>query len=98
MSAQGPDVASWVDGADGLVSPLRFRMIGVDGGTDGSAVVNGAPDSQSHNERLSGRRGRPSHDGGPFDHIAQPPSCHAMMQMMNSRRHIVLMPLLFSVA
>lgn len=69
-------------------------MIGADGGTGGSGVGNGAPDSQSHNERLSGRRARPSHDGGPFDQIAQPPSCHAIMQMMNSRRHIVLMPLL----
>jgi len=69
-------------------------MIGADGGTGGSGVANGAPDSQSHNERLSGRRAKPSHDGGPFDQIAQPPSCHAMIQMMNSRRHIVLMPLL----
>ena len=93
MSIPRPDA---MEGAGGLLSPLR--MIGADGGTGGSGVANGAPDSQSHNERLSGRRARPSHDGGPFDQIAQPPSCHAMMQMMNSRRHIVLMPLLFSVA
>jgi hypothetical protein len=96
MSAQRPVAARWVEGAGALVSP--FRMIGADGGTGGSGVVNGTPDSQSHNERLSGRRARPSHDGGPFDQFAQPPSCHAMTQMMNSRRHIVLMPLSFSVA
>jgi hypothetical protein len=96
MSTQRPDAARWVNGADGLLSP--FRMMGADGGIGGSGVVNGAPDSQSHNERLSGRRARPSHDGGPFDQFAQPPSCHAMTQMMNSRRHIVLMPLSFSVA
>ena len=96
MSTQRPDAARWVNGADGLLSP--FRMRGADGGIGGSGVVNGAPDSQSHNERLSGRRARPSHDGGPFDQFAQPPSCHAMTQMMNSRRHIVLMPLFFSVA
>jgi hypothetical protein len=83
-----------VEGGLELASPLR--MIGADGG--GSGTAKGVPVSQSHNERLSGRRARPSHDGGPFDQIAQPPSCHAMMQMMNSRRHIVLMPLLFSVA
>ncbi len=97
MSAQGPDVASWVDGSDGLVSPLRMVGAGAGGGIGGPGVANGVPVSQSHNERLSGRRARPSHDGGAFE-IAQPPSCHAMMQMMNSRRHIVLMPLLFSIA
>ena len=96
MSAQRPDAPRWVEGADELPSP--FRMIGADGGTDGSGAANGAPDSQSHKERLSGRRARPSHDGGPFDQFAQPPSCHAMTQMMNSRRHIVLMPLSFAVA
>ena len=96
MSVQRPDAARWVEGADGLLSPLR--MMGADGGTGGSGVVNSTPDSQSHNDRLSGRRARPSHNGGPFDQFAQPPSCHAMTQMMNSRRHIVLMPLFVSVA
>jgi hypothetical protein len=96
MSTLRPDAARSTEGAGGLLAPLR--MTGADGGTGGSGVANGAPDSQSHNERFSGRRARPSHDGGPFDQIAQPPSCDAMMQMMNSRRHIVLMPLLFSVA
>ena len=98
MSTQRPDAARWVGGAAGMVSPLRMIGAGAAGGIGGSGVANGVPISQSHNERLSGRRARPSHDGGPFDQIAQPPSCHAMMQMMNSRRHIVLMPLLFSVA
>ena len=96
MSIPWPDDARRTEGAGGLLSPLR--MIGADGGTGSSGVANGAPDSQSHNERLSGRRARPSHDGGPFDQIAQPASCDAIMQMMNSRRHIVLMPLLFSIA
>jgi hypothetical protein len=95
MSAWWPDAASCVEGAAGLLSPLRMTGAGAGGG---SGVANGAPVSQSHSERLSGRRARPSHDGGPFDQIAQPPSCHAMTQMMNSRRHIVLMPLCFSVA
>lgn len=96
MLAQRPDAARWAEAADGLASP--FRMMGAEGEAGGSGVADGAPDSQSHNERLSGRRARPSHDGGPFDQFAQPPSCHAMTQMMDSRRHIVLMPLLFSVA
>jgi len=87
MSVQRPDAARWVEGADGLRSP--FRTMGAVGGTGGSGVAEGAPDSQSHNERLSGRRARPSHDGGPFDQIAQPPSCHAITQMMNNRRHIL---------
>jgi hypothetical protein len=95
MSAQRPDAARWVEGVGGVPSP--FRVMG-DGGADGSGVVGGAPDSQSHKERLSGRRARPSHDGGPFDQFAQPPSCHAIAQMMNSRRHIVLMPPSLSIA
>ena len=98
MSAQGPDVASWVDGADGLVSPLRMISAGADGGIGGSGVANGVPVSQSHNERLSGRRARPSHEGGAFDQIAQPPSCHAMTHMMNSRCHILRNALISLVA
>ncbi len=94
MSAQPPDRARWVEGTD--ESPSPFRMMGADGEACGSGVADGAPVSQSHNERLSGRRAWPSHDGGPFDQIAQPPSCHAMTQMRNSRRHIVLMPLFYS--
>ena len=96
MSAQRPDAARRVEGADWLLSP--FRMIGADGGVDGSTVVGGAPDSQSHNERLSGRRAVPSHDGDPFDQVPQPPSSHEITQMMISRRHIVLMPLQLSIA
>ena len=96
MSAEWLDTARWLEGADEPLSP--FRMMGVDGEAGGSGVACGAPDSQSHNERFSGRRARPSQDGGPFDQFAQPPSCHAMTQMMNSRRHIVLMPLSFAVA
>jgi hypothetical protein len=96
MSAQRPDAARWVEGVGGLLSP--FRVMSADGGADGPGVADGTPDSQSHKERLSGRRARPSHDGGPFVQFAQPPSCDAMTQMMNSRRHIVLMPLSFAVA
>ena len=96
MSVQWPDATSLVEGADGLLSP--FRVMGADCGADGSGVAGGAPDSQSHNERLSGRRAVPSHDGGPFDQVPQPPSSHAITQMMISRRHIVLMPLSLSVA
>jgi hypothetical protein len=81
-----------VEGGLELASPLR--MIGADGGIGGSGTAKGVPVSQSHNERLSGRRARPSHEGGALDQIAQPPSCHAITQMMDSRRHIVLMPLL----
>lgn len=90
MPAQRSDAARW-EGADKPPSP--FRMVGADGSAGGTGVADGAPDSQSQSERLSGRRVRPSQDGGPFDQFAQPPSCHAMTQMMNSRRHIVLMPL-----
>ncbi|KYK46204.1 hypothetical protein A1D31_33015 [Bradyrhizobium liaoningense] len=86
MSAEWLDAARWVEGADGLPSP--FRMIGADGEACGSGVADGAPDSQSHNERFSGRRARPSQDGGPFDQFAQPPSCHEMTHMMNIRRHM----------
>ncbi|MCP2223651.1 hypothetical protein [Bradyrhizobium elkanii] len=96
MSAHRPDAARWVEGIGGLLSP--FRVMGADGEADGSGVVGGAPDSESHSERLSGRRAVPSHDGGPFDQVPQPPSCDAMTQMMNTRRHIVLMPLSLSVA
>ena len=91
MLVQRPDAARWVEGTEELPSP--FRMMGADGKAGGSGVAGGAPDSQSHNERLSGRRAVPSHDGGPFDQVPQPPSWHAMTQMMDSRRHIVLMPL-----
>lgn len=92
MVAWCPDAASCVEGAAGPVSPLRTIGAGPDGGGDGSGVATGVPVSQSHSERLSGRRASPSHDGGAFDQIAQPPSCHAITQMMNSRRHIVLVP------
>ena len=93
MLPHWPKAARWIDVAD--ESPSPFRMMGADGEACGSGVADGAPDSQSQSERLSGRRVRPSHDGGPFDQFAQPPSCHAMTQMMNSRRHIVLMPLFY---
>src|SRR5258708_31420002 len=78
----------WVGGGGGMVSPLRLIGAGAAGGIGGSGVANGVPISQSHNERLSGRRARPSHDGGAFDQIAQPPSCDAITQMMSTRRHI----------
>lgn len=74
MVAWWPDAASWVEGADGVVSPLRTTGAGADGGIGASGAASGVPVSQSHNERLSGRRARPSHDGGAFDQIAQPPS------------------------
>jgi len=90
MSAWWPDAASCVEGAAGMVSPLRMIGAGAAGGIGGSGVANGV--SQSHNERLSGRRARPSHDGGAFDQIAQPPSCDAITQMMSSRRHIFECP------
>jgi hypothetical protein len=93
MAAWRSDAASFVEGAARLVSPLRMTGAGADGGRGSSGVANGVPVSQSHSERLSGRRASPSHAGGAFDQIAQPPSCHAITQMMNSRRHIVLMPL-----
>jgi len=88
MLSQRPNAARWIDVAEELPSP--FRMMGADGSAGGTGVADGAPDSQSHKERFSGRRAKPSQDGGPFDQFAQPPSCHAMTQMMNSRRHIVL--------
>jgi hypothetical protein len=90
MLYQRPNTARWVDVADELPSP--FRMMGPDGEACGSGVADGAPDSQSHNDRFRGRLARPSQAGGPFDQFAHAPSCHAMTQMMNSRRHIVLMP------
>ena len=74
MAASRSGAASFVEGAAGLVSPLRMTGAGADGGTGGSGVAIGVPISQSHSERLSGRRAWPSHDGGPFDQIAQPPS------------------------
>src|SRR6476646_6637153 len=98
MSAWWPDAASCVEGAAGMVSPLRMIGAGAAGGIGGSGVANGVPISQSHNERLSGRRARPSHDGGAFDQIAQPPSCDAITQMMNSRRHIFRNSLFYAVA
>src|SRR5258708_3573049 len=93
MSAQWPDaklMARCVVGAGGLLSPLR--MIGADGGTGGSGTAKGVPVSQSHNERLSGRRARPSHEGGALDQIAQPPSCIPITHIIESRYHILLMP------
>jgi hypothetical protein len=74
MSAWWPDAASCVEGAAGLVSPLRMTGAGADGGGGGSGVANGVPKPQSHSERLSGRRAWPLHDGGAFDQLAQPPS------------------------
>ena len=95
MSKRELELAVWLDGADEAISPLRMMGAGADGGIGGSGAANGVPFSQSQSERLSGRRVRPSQDGGPFDQFAQAPSCHAITQMMNSRRHIVLMPLSF---
>lgn len=74
MAAWWSDAASCVEGAAGAISPLRMSGAGADGGIGGSGVANGVPVSQSHSERLSGRRAWPSHDGGPFDQLAQPPS------------------------
>lgn len=82
MSAHRLDAARWVEGVGGLLSP--FRVMGADGEAGGSSVAGGAPSSESHNERLSGRRAMPSHDGGPFDQVPQPPSSHAITQMMIS--------------
>src|ERR1700730_16751524 len=95
MSAQWPDaklMARGVVGAGGLLSPLR--MIGADGGTGDSGTAKGVPVSQSHNERLSGRRVRPSHEGGALDQIAQPPSCIPITHIIESRYHILRMPLI----
>jgi hypothetical protein len=95
VSARWPDaklMARCVVAAGGLLSPLR--MIGADGGTGGSGTAKGVPVSQSHNERLSGRRARPSHEGGAFDQIAQPPSCIPIKHIIESRYHMLLMPLI----
>src|SRR6202790_5587277 len=94
-------LAQWLDaklmargavGAGGLVSPLR--VIGADGWIGGSGTAKGVPVSQSHNERLSGRRARPSHEGGALDQIAQPPSCIPITHIIESRYHILRMPLI----
>src|ERR1700738_3829682 len=91
-------LAQWLDaklmargavGAGGLLSPLR--MIGADGWIGGSGTAKGVPVSQSHNERLSGRRTRPSHEGGALDQIAQPPSCIPITHIIERRYHILLM-------
>jgi len=74
MSARWSDAASCLEGAAGVASPLRMTGAGADGAGDGSGVAKGVLVSQSHNDRLRGRRAWPSHDGGPFDQIAQPPS------------------------
>src|SRR5258708_28127859 len=71
-------------------------MIGADGWIGGSGTAKGVPVSQSHNERLSGRRARPSHEGGALDQIAQPPSCIPITHIIESRYHILLMPLISS--
>ena len=87
--------AAEVEGGLELASPLR--MIGADGGIGCSGVAKGVPVSQSHNERLSGRRVRPSHEGGALDQIAQPPSCIPITHTIESRYHILLMPLISMV-
>lgn len=81
-----------VEGRLELASPLR--MTGADGGIGGSGAAKGVPVSQSHSERLSGRRVRPSHEGGALDQIAQPPSCIPITHKIESRYHILLMPLI----
>jgi hypothetical protein len=43
---------------------------------------------------LSGRRARPSHEGGALDQIAQPPSCIPITHIIESRYHILRMPLI----
>lgn len=95
MSVPSPGAklrAKWVAGAGGLLSPLR--IIGADGVIGGSGAAKGVPVSQSHNERLSGRRARPSQEGGALDQIAQPPSCIPITHTIESRYHILLMPLI----
>src|ERR1700738_5043610 len=78
-----------VEGGLGWASPLR--MMGPDGRIGGSGTAKGVPVSQSHNERLSGRRARPSHEGGALDQIAQPPSCIPITHIIERRYHILLM-------
>ena len=98
MSVPSPGAklrAKRVAGAGGLLSPLR--IIGADGVIGGSGAAKGVPVSQSHNERLSGRRVRPSHEGGALDQIAQPPSCIPITHTIESRYHILLMPLISMV-
>ena len=95
MSVPSPGAklrAKWVAGAGGQLSPLR--IIGADGVIGGSGAAKGVPVSQSHNERLSGRRARPSQEGGALDQIAQPPSCIPITHTIESRYHILLMPLI----
>src|SRR6202048_1788784 len=82
-------MAAELEGGVGLASPLR--MIGAGCGIGGSGVANGVPVSQSHSERLSGRRARPSHEGGALDQIAQPPSCIPITHIIERRYHILLM-------
>ena len=79
---------------DGLELASPLRMIGADGWIGGSGTAKGVPVSQSHNERLSGRRARPSHEGGALDQIAQPPSCIPITHIIESRYHILRMPLI----
>lgn len=89
MSAKESDaklMATLLDGVGALLSPLR--MIGADGGLGGCGVAKGVFVSQSHSERLSGRRASPSHDAGPLDQTTQPPSCQAITQTIDNRRHI----------
>ena len=78
------------DGEGGLASPLW--MMGADGATGDSGAANGVPVSQSHNERLSCRRARPSHEGGALGEIAQPPTCNAVRHIKDNRRNIFFCP------
>lgn len=71
--------------SDGDVEPASpLRMTGGAGTAGGSGMLKGTPFSQSHKERLRGRRAMPSHEGGAFDHVAQPPSSSAITPMIGN--------------
>jgi hypothetical protein len=82
-----PTALLGAEGAGGEpVSALRIN------GGEGTAGAGGAPravpGSQSHRERLRGRRAMPSHEGGALDKLAQPQSGEAITHRIVSRTHI----------
>jgi hypothetical protein len=82
MEGAGTAQFSAVVAFDRPVSAVRIG----DEGTEPRAC--GAP-SQSHRERLRGRRARPSQVGGALEKVAQPLSGHAITHIMINRRILI---------
>ena len=88
MSMWLPEAEDRPAGTDEPASPFRTSGSEPAGGVACSGAASGVPLSQSHRERLRGRRAEPSHEGGALDQLAQPPSSHVTTETTSNLRSV----------